>query len=170
MISEPGRYLREYLDAGCDSVTFHVEVAEPIEPTLRAIRDAGRRAGLALRPATPLGALVPFSELLDIVMVMTVEPGFGGQSYRLDGAAKIGPARELLARRTVASDRPGEVHVDGGVKRETASDAGGRGADVLVVGSGLFGPGKVLPVEVVAIRALAEAAPHGSVASARDRA
>jgi ribulose-phosphate 3-epimerase len=165
MISEPGRYLSEYLDAGCDSVTFHVEVEEPIEPTLRSIREAGRRAGLALRPGTPLSALAPFGELLDIVMVMTVEPGRGGQPYRSDGAAKIGPARELLARRTDASERPGEVHVDGGVRRESAPDAGMRGADVLIVGSGLFGTGRDLPVEVAAIRELAEAAASEAAAS-----
>ena len=66
---------RRYLDAGCDTVTFHVEVEEEKEPTLRAIRAAGRRAGLALRPGTPLASLVPYAPLLDIVMVMTVEPG-----------------------------------------------------------------------------------------------
>ena len=87
MISEPGRYLDEYLEAGCDSITFHVEVAaEQIEPTLRRIRAAGRAAGLALRPRTPLSALEPYRELLDIVMGMTVEPGFGGQSFMADVA------------------------------------------------------------------------------------
>src|SRR6476469_2190492 len=86
MISEPGRYIEEYLDAGCDSITFHVEIDEPIEPTLRAIRDAGRAAGLAVRPGTPLSALEPYQELLDVVLVMTVEPGFGGQSFMQDVA------------------------------------------------------------------------------------
>ncbi|HEX9043719.1 MAG TPA: ribulose-phosphate 3-epimerase, partial [Candidatus Limnocylindrales bacterium] len=166
MISEPGRYLAEYLDAGCDSVTLHVEVEEPIEPTLRAIREAGRRAGLALRPRTALSAVAPFAQLLDIVMVMTVEPGFGGQSYRQDGAAKIGAARDLLAGRHDAAERPGQVHVDGGVKRATAADAGARGADVLIVGSGLFGAGMDLPAEVSAIRELAETAADSTDARA----
>src|SRR5207342_3295590 len=88
MISEPGRYIEEYLDAGCDSVTFHVEIEEPIAPTLRAIREAGRAAGLAVKPGTPLSALEPYSELVDIVLVMTVEPGFGGQSFLRDVAAE----------------------------------------------------------------------------------
>ena len=79
MISEPGRSIEEFLDAGCDSITIHVEIEEAIEPTLRRIRDAGRAAGLALKPGTPLAALEPYAELLDIVMVMTVEPGLGGQ-------------------------------------------------------------------------------------------
>ncbi len=86
MISEPGRYIEEYLDAGCDSITFHAEIEEPIAPTLRAIRDAGRAAGLAVKPGTPLSALEPYAELLDIVLVMTVEPGFGGQSFMKDVA------------------------------------------------------------------------------------
>src|SRR6185369_15302040 len=88
MISEPGRYIDEYLDAGCDSITFHVEVDEDIAATLRAIRAAGRAAGLAVKPATPLTALEPYRELLDIVLVMTVEPGFGGQSFMKDVAAE----------------------------------------------------------------------------------
>ena len=97
MISEPGRYLDEYLAAGCDSVTLHVEVAEPLEPTLRRIRDAGRAAGLAVRPGTPLTALAPYAALLDIVMVMTVEPGFGGQSFMADVAReKLPAARSYL--------------------------------------------------------------------------
>ncbi len=124
MISEPGRYLDEYLDAGCDSVTIHVEIEEPIEPTLRRIREAGRAAGLSLRPATPLSALEPYADLLDIVLVMTVEPGFGGQSFMRDVAeAKVLPAREVLRHKA----HGGEVHVDGGVNRETAEIVGALG-------------------------------------------
>ena len=93
MVSEPGRFLDDYLDAGCDSITFHVEIEEDIPPILRRIREAGRAAGLSLRPATPLSALEPYRDLLDIVMVMTVEPGFGGQTFMRDAAReKILPA------------------------------------------------------------------------------
>src|SRR5207249_6525815 len=98
MIANPGRFIDEYLDAGCDSVTIHVEIKEDIEPTLRAIRAAGRAAGLCVKPKTPLSALTPYQHLLDIVMVMTVEPGFGGQSFMADVAkAKLLQARELLS-------------------------------------------------------------------------
>lgn len=153
MIDEPGRYLDEYLDAGCDSITVHVEIGEPIEPTLRRIRAAGRAAGLALRPGTPLGELEPYRRLLDIVMVMTVEPGFGGQSFMADVArAKLGPARELLAHKL----HGGEVHVDGGVNRETAEVAGGQGVDILVVGSALWVKGHDMGREIRLIRALAD--------------
>ncbi len=95
MISEPGRYMDQFIDAGCDSITFHVEVEEPIEPTLLKIRKAGRQAGLAIKPGTPLSALEPYRDLLDIVMVMTVEPGFGGQTFMRDAARKILPAHGL---------------------------------------------------------------------------
>jgi ribulose-phosphate 3-epimerase len=153
MISEPGRYLDEYLEAGCDSITFHVEVEEPIAPTLERIRAAGRAAGLSLRPATPLDALRPYQQLLDIVMVMTVEPGFGGQTFMRDVAsAKLLAARDLLGHKTYG----GEVHVDGGVNRETAELVGGLGADILVVGSALFTKGRDMGREIRLIKALAD--------------
>jgi ribulose-phosphate 3-epimerase len=153
MISEPGRYLDEYLDAGCDSITFHVEVEEEIAPVLERVRAAGRAAGLALRPATPLAALEPYRELLDIVMVMTVEPGFGGQTFMRDVAAeKLVAARALLSHKVYG----GEVHVDGGVNRETAEFVGALGVDILVVGSALFTKGRDLGREIRLIKALAD--------------
>jgi ribulose-phosphate 3-epimerase len=153
MVDEPGRFIDEYLDAGCDSITIHVEIEEPIEPTLRRIRDAGRAAGLAVKPGTPLSALEPYHELLDIVMVMTVEPGFGGQKFMKDTAReKLLPARELLHHKAFG----GEVHVDGGINRETAEIAGGLGVDVLVVGSALWIKGHDMGREIRLIKALAD--------------
>jgi ribulose-phosphate 3-epimerase len=153
MISEPGRYLDEYLDAGCDSITFHVEIEEEIAPILERIRAAGRAAGLALRPATPLDALRPYEALLDIVMVMTVEPGFGGQTFMRDVARdKLLPARDLLSHKVYG----GEVHVDGGVNRETAEFVGALGVDILVVGSALFTKGRDMGREIRLIKALAD--------------
>ena len=153
MVSEPGRFLDEYLDAGCDSITFHVEIEEPIAPTLERIRAAGRAAGLCVKPKTPLSALEPYQELLDIVMVMTVEPGFGGQAFMKDVAKA-----KLLAARALLSHKPfgGEVHVDGGVNRETAELVGGLGTDILVVGSTLFKKGHDMGREIRLIRALAD--------------
>jgi ribulose-phosphate 3-epimerase len=171
MIDEPGRYLDEYLEAGCDSITFHVEIAEAIEPTLRRIREAGRAAGLAVKPQTPLSALEPYRELLDIVLVMTVEPGFGGQSFMADVArAKLLPAREILGHKL----HGGEVHVDGGVNRETAELVGGLGVDILVVGSALWIKGRDMGREIRLIRALADegyqyALNDGKPPIARDR-
>jgi ribulose-phosphate 3-epimerase len=153
MISEPGRYIEEYLDAGCDSITIHVEIDEPIEPTLKAIRAAGRAPGLSLKPATPISALEPYARLLDIVMIMTVEPGFGGQEFMADVLhEKADPARALFSHRSYG----GEVHVDGGANRDSAEFIGAHGVDVLVVGSALFLTGRDMGREVRLIRALAD--------------
>lgn len=153
MISNPGKYIQEYLDAGCDSVTIHVEIEEDIEPTLRAIRAAGRAAGLCVKPKTPISALEPYRQLLDIVMVMTVEPGFGGQAFMADVAkAKLPEAREMLSHKL----HGGEVHVDGGVNRETAELVGSLGVDILVVGSALWPKGHDMGREIRLIRALAD--------------
>ena len=153
MIAQPGRFIDDFLDAGCDTITIHVEIDEPIEPTLRAIRAGGRAAGLSLRPKTPLSALEPYRALLDIVMVMTVEPGFGGQAFMVDVAReKVLAARSLLGHKLHGA----EVHVDGGVNRETAEIIGALAADVLVVGSALWIPGRNMGREIRLIRALAD--------------
>ena len=154
MISDPLRYVDEFLDAGCDSVTFHVEVdPAQIEPTLQKIRAAGRAPGLAVKPGTPLSALEPYRGLFDIVLVMTVEPGFGGQSFMRDVAAeKILAARKYLTHKPVE----GEVHVDGGVNRESAEFVGGLGVDILVVGSVLWIRGRNMGREIRLVRALAD--------------
>jgi ribulose-phosphate 3-epimerase len=154
MISNPAQYVDEFIEAGCDSITIHAEVsAEQIEPTLRRIRESRRASGLALRPGTPLSALEPYRSLLDIVLVMTVEPGFGGQSFMRDVAAE-----KCLAAREYLSDNPvaAEVHVDGGVNRESAEFLGEQAVDILVVGSALFRKGANMGREVRLIRALAD--------------
>jgi ribulose-phosphate 3-epimerase len=153
MISNPGRHMADFLDAGCDSVTIHVEIEEDIEPTLRQIRAAGRAAGLCVKPKTPLTALEPYRQLLDIVMVMTVEPGFGGQAFMADVAkAKLLQAREYLSHKL----HGGEIHVDGGINRETAELVGGLGVDILVVGSALWQKDRNMAREIRLIRALTD--------------
>jgi len=158
MISEPGRYMDQFIDAGCDSITFHVEVEEPIEPTLLKIRKAGRLAGLAIKPETPLITLDPYRDLIDIVMVMTVEPGFGGQKFMVEAAAKIGPAHDVFRDRPGEAPSRREVHVDGGVDRDSAAQCGALGADILVVGSTLWKKGRDVSQEIRVIKALADGA------------
>jgi ribulose-phosphate 3-epimerase len=160
MISEPGRWTDQFLGAGCDSITFHVEVdAGQIRPGLERIRAAGRSSGLSVKPRTPLSTLEPYRDLLDIVMVMTVEPGFGGQSFMEDiAAAKLAPARGFL-------DPAGalEVHVDGGGRHETAGAIGRGGTNVIVVGSALY-RAEDMSAEVARIRQLANAARAATLA------
>jgi ribulose-phosphate 3-epimerase len=154
MISEPGRWVDRFLDAGCDSITFHVEVDAPqIRPALERIREAGRSAGLSVKPATPLAALEPYRDLLDVILVMTVEPGFGGQSFMADVAqAKLGPARGWLDPRGAS-----EVQVDGGGRAATAEAIGRGGTDVIVAGSALYRADD-MAAEVERIRSIAGAA------------
>jgi ribulose-phosphate 3-epimerase len=152
MISNPARYIDEFIGAGCNSITIHVEIDEPIEPALQVIRRAGRRAGLAVKPATPLAALEPYRGLFEILLVMTVEPGFGGQTFMADAAAKIRAAR---ADRRLA-DGPLEVQVDGGINVGTAATVGALGVDVMVAGSALFRKGRDMAAEMARIRGAAD--------------
>ena len=158
MISEPGRYMDQFIAAGCNSITFHVEVEEPIEPTLLKIRKAGILAGLAIKPATPLSELAPYADLIDIVMVMTVEPGFGGQKFMQDAAAKIGPAHDVFRDRDGERPSAREVHVDGGVNKNSAAICGAGNAEVLVVGSVLWKRGADIEREIKLIKDLADEA------------
>jgi len=153
MIANPAQYIAEFIAAGCDSITIHVEIDEPIEPTLRAIRAAGRRPGLAVKPATPLAALEPYRDLFEIVLVMTVEPGFGGQAFMPGPAAKIAAVHG--DRRL--SDAPLEVQVDGGINLLTAVEAGTLGVDVMIAGSALFRAGRPMAAEMRGLRAAAAA-------------
>lgn len=161
MIAEPGRWTDQFLGAGCDSITFHVEVDAPqVRPALERIRDAGRSAGLSVKPGTPLAALDGYRELLDIVLVMTVEPGFGGQAFMTDVAeAKLRPARGWLA-----PDGACEVQVDGGGNAETAEVIGRGGTDVIVAGSALYRAAD-MAAEVERIRSIASAARAATLAS-----
>ncbi len=161
MISEPGRWTEAFLDAGCDSITFHVEVdAAQVRPALERIREAGRSGGLSVKPATTLDALDAYRDLLDIVLVMTVEPGFGGQAFMRDVAeAKLGAARAWLD-----PEGASEVQVDGGGKAETAEVIGRGGTDVIVAGSALFRADD-MAAEVERIRSIANAARRATLVS-----
>ena len=161
MMDEPGRWIEQFLDAGCNSITLHLEVgAAQMRPSLERIRDAGRTAGLCLRPGTPLNGLAPYRDLLDIVMVMTVEPGFGGQAFMTD----VADAKLLAARAWLDPAGASEVQVDGGGRAETAEIIGRGGTDVIVAGSALYRAAD-MAAEVQRIRAIAAAARAAALAS-----
>jgi ribulose-phosphate 3-epimerase len=150
MIDDPDRWAPPYAEAGAQSVTFHIEaVADPVR-TARAIRAAGARAAFAVKPGTPFA---PYADLLpevDMVLVMTVEPGFGGQSFMADQMPKVREVREAVRR------FGGEVwiQVDGGVSARTIEQCAEAGADVFVAGSAVYGA-EVAAVAVEELRELA---------------
>ncbi|HEX5827392.1 MAG TPA: ribulose-phosphate 3-epimerase [Candidatus Limnocylindrales bacterium] len=159
MIAEPGRWADRFIDAGCDSITFHVEVDAPqIRPALERIRGAGVSAGLSVKPGTALAALDAYRDLLDIVLVMTVEPGFGGQSFM----AEVADAKLAAARAWLDPAGASEVQVDGGGKASTAEAIGRGGTDVIVAGSALYRADD-MAAEVRRIRDIAAAARVGFV-------
>jgi ribulose-phosphate 3-epimerase len=156
MISEPARYLERFIAAGPDTITFHYEIddsAHGKHATLARIRDAGRGAGLAINPSTPAKVLGAFADDLSMVIVMTVEPGFGAQRFMSGPAAKISDVRHMFR------DRPRfSVHADGGVSAETAEVVGSHGVTTCIVGSALFQRGRDAALEVQEVKRAAGSA------------
>ena len=154
MIEEPRRFLREFADAGADGLTVHVEAVRHLDATVAEIREAGARAGAALNPATPLAAVEEIATRLDLLLVMTVNPGFGGQRLIPETLGKVARARALLDRLGARA----ELQVDGGVNRENVAELVRRGARVIVAGSSVFVGGEGIRANVAALRAQIEAA------------
>ncbi|WP_374643913.1 ribulose-phosphate 3-epimerase [Tabrizicola sp.] len=157
MISPVDVYLEAYAKAGADVITAHVEAGPHIHRTLQAIRGLGKKAGVALNPGTPAEAVAELLDMVDMVCVMTVNPGFGGQSFIESQLAKIARLRQMIG------DREVHIEIDGGVTVATAPLVSKAGADVLVAGSAVFKGGSAEAPEayganIRAIRAAAEAA------------
>jgi ribulose-phosphate 3-epimerase len=134
MISRPDHYLQRFIDAGSDMITVHVEADHDVAETLRRIRAAGRLAGLALNPATPISAVEPFLEQIDLLLCMTVVPGFGGQAFMPEVLEKITDARLYRETRKLSF----HIEVDGGIDANTAALCYKAGANVMVAGSSTF--------------------------------
>ncbi len=137
MVSEPGRFIDAFAAAGSGLITVHAE-ARNAGACLRKIKALGLRAGLAVRPRTSLARVVPFLAGLDLILIMTVEPGFGGQAFMPEMMPKVAKARSLISR----SGRRIWLQVDGGINAATALTAAQAGADSFVIGSALFSSGK----------------------------
>ena len=153
MISPVDAYIDAYAEAGADILTAHVEAGPHIHRTLQAIRGAGMKSGVALNPGTPAESVEHVLDLADLVCVMTVNPGFGGQKF-IDMTTKIRRLREMIG------DRPVHIEIDGGVDPGTAPLVSSAGADVLVAGSAVFRGGSVTEPEVYGrnIKAIRDAA------------
>lgn len=135
MIMEPQRYIQDFADAGADLIVFHAEARVDARAAIQAIHAAGCRAGIAIKPNTCARAVLDLLDDLDMVTVMTVEPGFGGQSYMADMAHKISRIRGACVERGL----PLDIQVDGGITPETITHAAKAGANVFVAGSAVFG-------------------------------
>lgn len=136
MIDRPHRYVAQFCDAGADLVVFHVEADQPQDlfSAIHAVKEHGKRVGLSVKPKTPAEVLIPYLPMLDLVLVMTVEPGFGGQSFMADQLPKIARLRAMID----AAKPSCELEVDGGIDAKTSPLVKQAGANVLVAGSAVF--------------------------------
>ncbi len=134
MISDPYKYIPDFVKAGSDIITFHVESDSDIEKTIDLILASGKKAGLSVKPKTPIEAVYPYLDKLSMVLVMTVEPGFGGQSFMEDMMPKVSAVKAETDRRGLDID----IQVDGGINKDTISVAAKAGANVFVSGNAIF--------------------------------
>lgn len=137
MIEEPSRYAVKFVEAGADMVSVHVEADPHLQRTLTAIREAGAKAGVAINPATPLVALEEALAYADFVLLMSVNPGFGGQSFIPTSTDKVRRLRRMIDDRGLKT----KIEIDGGVDAENISEIVGAGVDIVVAGSAIFGNG-----------------------------
>ncbi len=134
MIEDPKKYFDPFIKAGSDHITFHLEAVDNVDELLDELHAKGVKAGLSIKPATPVSSLDPYLDKLDVILVMSVEPGFGGQTF-LDGAL---PRIDALNRKRQADGHSYLIVVDGGINEETAARCKQAGADVMVAGSYIF--------------------------------
>jgi ribulose-phosphate 3-epimerase len=134
MIMDPIRYIEDFAEAGADGITFHLEAAEDPQAVIDKIHSLGKRAGISIKPDTPVQELLPYLDTVDMILVMTVEPGFGGQSFIPDCGEKVKALRGILNDRGLNTD----IEVDGGIYLDNLKDILDAGANVIVSGSGIF--------------------------------
>jgi ribulose-phosphate 3-epimerase len=150
MIAPCDPYLQAFANAGSDHITVHVEAGPHVHRSLQAIRTLGKKVGVTLNPGTPASTIEPVIDLVDLVLIMSVNPGFGGQSFIKDAVERIAQIRTLVG------GRPIDIEVDGGITPETAPLAAQAGANVLVAGSAVFkGGAAAYRANIAAIRTVA---------------
>lgn len=134
MVTEPVRYVKEFAKCGADIITVHLEACEDVQGTLDAIHECGVKAGLSIKPKTPVDALLPYLDQAEMFLVMSVEPGFGGQAFIPESLERIRSLRELLEKQGLKTD----IEVDGGVYQTNVAEVLTAGANVIVSGSGVY--------------------------------
>lgn len=132
MIINPERYIKEFAERGADYITIHIEATEKVAEDLSFIKKCGKKAGLSIKPATPVEALAPYIEDLDLILVMSVEPGFGGQKFNPVAIEKIRQCKKLVGNRDIV------IEVDGGITEENVVDVRAAGVDAVVAGNTVF--------------------------------
>jgi ribulose-phosphate 3-epimerase len=143
MITEPEKYAQAFIAAGTNNITFHIEVVPQPADFIKKLHDSGVTAGLCLNPETPVKKIEKYAPLADMILIMTVHPGFGGQSFIAEAAQKIKPIRQIVGPDI-------RVEVDGGIDADTAGMVTSLGADTLVVGNGIFGkPDRTAAIEAI---------------------
>ena len=147
MIERPERYIEEFAAIGADIITFHLEAAKEPGSVIDKIHGLGKKAGLSVKPATPIAEMIPYADKLDMLLVMTVEPGFGGQAFMGPQLDTIRQVRTIIEQYSPSC----ELEVDGGITPDTAPLAVQAGADVLVAGSAVFGA-EDIPKAIAALR------------------
>ena len=134
MIERPRRYIREFAESGADLINFHLEAEDHVEETVEMIRKLGKKAGITIKPKTPVQAVAPYLELVDMVLVMTVKPGFGGQKLMPECLDKVREVRAMALEKGLNID----IEVDGGIKAANTKQVIEAGANILVAGSAVF--------------------------------
>ena len=134
MVTEPIRYVKEFAKCGADIITVHLEACEDVKATVDEIKASGVKAGITIKPATPVKELIPYLELADMFLIMSVEPGFGGQAFIPESLDKIREVRAMLNEKNLETD----IQVDGGIYVENVREVLDAGANVIVAGSAVF--------------------------------
>ncbi len=134
MITEPSRYFADFAEAGADIITFHAEAGSNLLSAINAVKSTGKRVGVAIKPATLVDELLEYLPMIDLAVVMTVEPGFGGQAFMPEMMGKVRALREEICKQGLKT----LIEVDGGINKETAKVAAQSGADICVAGTSIF--------------------------------
>ena len=135
MIEEPIRYIKEFVESGADIITIHLEACEDVQATIDKIHEMGVKAGLSIKPGTPVESLLPYLDKVDMILMMSVEPGFGGQKYIEASTERIRQVRAMLTERGLSTD----LQVDGGINVDNVNVVLDAGVNIVVAGSAVFG-------------------------------